>query len=133
MEKFSRAWYAQMVRIWQDRITYWGAVSTGALRQSVAGGGLTVSEAEVQAEFRFLRYGIYVDAGTGKGYRPGNGGNLEFKDKDYRRQHRLGRTRERRPWFSVSWAISRRVFADRMAAILGDKFAGAIATLSNRE
>ena len=37
--------------------------------------------------FKFLQYGIYVDLGTGKGYKRGNGGDLKFLGKDYRKEH----------------------------------------------
>ena len=40
--------------------------------------------------------------GTGNGYRRGNGGNLEILDKNYRKQHGMGRQREPRDWVFFS-------------------------------
>ena len=34
---------------------------------------------------------------TGKGYKRGNGGDLKFLGKDYRKEHNLGKAREPRP------------------------------------
>lgn len=74
--------------------------------------------------FKFLQYGIYVDAGTGKGYKRGNGGDLKFLGKDYRKEHNLGKAREPRPWFSKSWYVSTQVIRDVYARFVGDQFVG---------
>lgn len=124
VSEFSREWYDMMVRIWKDRIQLHGAIDTGALLQSVSGGGMSQSGLSLTAAFRFLSYGIYVDAGTGNGYERGNSGDLHFLDKAYRREHNMGKPCQRRPWFSRSWYISRRVMADRMHDIIGDAFVG---------
>lgn len=122
MQAFSRAWYDKMVQIWTDRIKLHGIYDTGALLHSVHGAGLAMGDMSLTAEFRFLAYGIYVDAGTGNGYRRGNGGDLEFLGKAYRYEHGLGEPRKPRPWFSRSWAISCRVIADQMQKFAGDRF-----------
>jgi len=129
LQDYSRAWYAQMVKIWRDRIDLLGCVRTGALRSSVTGGGLSLSNADMQATFRFLQYGLYVDAGTGNGYKRGNGGNLAFLDKNYRKAHGKGKARKRRPWYSTSWYISREVLKEKYAKMLGEAFAGAFTEL----
>ena len=49
-----------------------------------------VRQEETQLTFEFLQYGLYVDAGTGRGYKRGNGGDLYFLAKDYRKEHKLG-------------------------------------------
>ena len=79
---------------------------------------------EAEMRFKFLQYGIYVDLGTGKGYKRGNGGDLKFLGKDYRKEHNLGKAREPRPWFSKSWYISTQVIKDDYARFDGDKFVG---------
>lgn len=122
--QYSRAWYEKMVEIWKDRLAMMRAVDTGALRQSVSGRSFSVGDTGGTMSFHFLLYGIYVDAGTGKGYKRGNPGDLEFLGKAYRKAHGLGRPRQKRPWFSPSWNISQRVLADHTAAIVGDKFIG---------
>lgn len=122
---YSRAWYEMMTHIWRDRIDLMGCIRTGALRGSVSGGGLRVAGYDLQATFRFLDYGLYVDAGTGNGYRRGNGGDLRILESGYRRAHGLGRRRVRRPWFSTSWRISREVLKDKLALLAGEAFVGA--------
>jgi len=126
---YTREWYDKMIKIWRDRIDLMGAIKTGALRQSVSGGGLTVGGYDIRATFHFLQYGIYVDAGTGNGYRHGNGGNLAILDKDYRRAHGMKKQRKRRPWFSRSWYISREVLKDKLAKLIGEDFIGAVASM----
>lgn len=125
LNTYTREWYAKMIQIWRDRIDLMGCIRTGALRQSVAGGGLKLNGYDMNATFHFMQYGLYVDAGTGNGYKKGNGGNLQILDKDYRKSHGLKNQRKRRPWFSNSWYISREVIKDKFAEIMGEAFAGA--------
>lgn len=122
---YAREWYAMMVRIWEDRINRMRIFDTGDLYSSVKGAGLRTNGFTMEAAFKFLQYGVYVDAGVGNGYARGNGGNLEFLDKDYRRAHNLGKSRERRPWFSPSWYISVEVLKDKIADMMGDEFLAA--------
>ena len=124
LKTYSKAWYDKMVEIWRDRIDAMNILDTGALRGSVAGKGFAMDEAGGQMAFKFLQYGIYVDAGTGKGYKRGNGGDLEFLGKDYRKQHKLGKARKKRPWFSTSWYVSTKVIRDVYARLVGDQFVG---------
>ena len=121
-ERYPKSWQDKMVEIWQDRILLLGIRDTGALYRSVQASITQWHGIEGTLGFRFLEYGIYVDAGTGNGYRRGNGGDLEFLGRDYRKKHGLGKTRERRRWFSVSWAISTRVLANEMERQIGDEF-----------
>lgn len=129
LQQYSREWYTKMTQIWRDRIDLMGCIRTGALRSSVAGGGLSLNGYDLNATFHFLQYGLYVDAGTGNGYTRGNGGDLQILNKDYRREHGMKKQRQRRPWFSRSWAISRRVLIDKTAEIIGDDFAGALSEI----
>ena len=124
LKTYSKAWYDKMVTIWRDRIDAMDILVTGALRGSVAGKCFAMEELGGQMAFKFLQYGIYVDLGTGKGYKRGNGGDLEFLGKDYRKQHNLGKARKKRPWFSKSWYISTQVIKDVYARFVGDKFVG---------
>lgn len=122
---FQERWARKMVEIWTDRIIMLGAFTKEAhLLRSVALDGAQLSQEESQITFHFLEYGIYVDAGTGRGYKRGNGGDLYFLGKEYRKKHKLGKPRERRPWFSKSWNISLRVMANYMQHKLADEYAG---------
>ena len=124
LQTYSKAWYDKMVEIWRDRIDAMNILDTGALRGSVAGKGFAIDEMGGQMAFQFLQYGIFVDLGTGKGYKRGNGGELEFLGKDYRKQHNLGKARKKRPWFSTSWYVSTKVIRDVYARLVGEKFVG---------
>lgn len=129
VKEYSREWYNKMVAIWKDRIDLMGCIRTGALRNSVTNGSLSVNDYDINATFRFLTYGIYVDAGVGNGYKKGNGGNLQILNKDYRQQHGMKKQRTRRPWYSASWAISRRVLNNKLAELIGEEFLGSVTEL----
>ena len=123
LEAFSREWYDMMTRIWRDRI----ALLSIHLAASIRGAGLALAEGTMQADFRFLDYGLAVDAGTGKYYDNAHRtahGRLTFLDALHRHQHNLHRKRQPRPWFSISWAVSRRVLAERYALTFGNHFYG---------
>lgn len=122
-EAYQRSWAQMMTRIWSDRIRLHQAIDTGTLLRSISQGTTTYGP-RASLSFHFLDYGLYVDRGTGRGYTRGNGGDLKFKGKAYRQAHNLGAERQRRPWFSVSWNISCRRFADQMAAYYKTGFVG---------
>lgn len=114
-----------MTDIWRDRLTLLDIRHTGRLFHSVQGSGLDLSGTDLTAAFQFVDYGIYVDRGVGRGYTRGNGGDLKILDPVYRHEHGLGRARRKTLWFSRSWYISRRVFNEAMADLLGQAFVGA--------
>ncbi len=119
-KKYGQAWTEMMTRIWTDRIDLLGAYDTGALRRSVVKGlWRDDGNATATAEFRFLLYGIFVDAGTGREVPRGNDGRIERFSKD-----NGGKKRQAKEWFSPSWAISKRVLMERAAQIVGDMFTG---------
>lgn len=128
-QQYSRGWYEMMVRIWRDRLSRMVPPDTGNLYRSVQPAGLHVSGLSMQAMFKFVQYGIYVDAGVGNGYKKGNGGYLEILDKTYRRTHNLKKQRKRRPWFSRSWAISCKVIGDTYSRLAGDNYVGMMAEI----
>lgn len=126
---FARGWYDMMVKIWTDRLSLMNIHRTGALRRSVEKAGFRQDRDNLELSYHFLRYGLYVDAGTGNGYKHGNGGKLEILEKEYRRMHHLGEPRKRRPWFSVSWRISVEVLKNQRARAYGVEFARAFDNL----
>lgn len=128
-EQYARDWHRMMVRIWTDRLAMMDVHDTGALQRSVMEAGFSARGTDLALTYQFLRYGLYVDAGTGNGYKRGNGGQLDILDRDYRRRHRLGPRRQRRPWFSVSWRISVEVLKNHMARAYGQEFARAFDNL----
>lgn len=123
-----------MSKIWLDRLQLMGVYHRGMLQESVRSmshSALQLSEGyQMRATYSFLTYGMYVDAGVGKGYRRGNGGDLPFLDKAYRKEHKLGKAREKRPWMSVSWRVSRRVLVSQLSRQLGKEFMGLFVRMS---
>lgn len=123
-----------MSKIWLDRLQLMGVYHRGMLQESVRSmshSALQLSEGyQMRATYSFLTYGMYVDAGVGKGYRRGNGGDLHFLDKAYRKEHKLGKPREKRPWMSVSWRVSRRVLVSQLSQQLGKEFMGLFVKMS---
>lgn len=136
IQEYSREWYEKMVQIWRDRIAMMSIRDTGALAASITGAGLQIEEMQMQADFRFLDYGLAVDTGSGKYYDSGHRnekGQLSFLDQTYRISNKLGKKRVARPWFSTSWAISQRVLADRYALAFGEKFIGLFDSLEKND
>ena len=114
-EPYVVAWCDKMVEIWRDRIDLLGASPHGNLRASVKAGPRVIEGLGATMAFEFVRYGIYVDTGVGRGYRPDKStGKIKLLDPVYRRQHNLGKSREKRPWFSKSWYISVNVIKNHL-------------------
>ncbi len=129
-QAYLAAWRDKMVQIWQDRLDLLQVHDTGRLRNSVHTAASNITQTEATLVYQFIQYGIYVDRGVGNGYRHDNGGDLKFLGKAYRRQHHLGKPREKKPWFSPSWYISVEVLKDHLARIVGDEFRAALDTIS---
>lgn len=105
VRQYQQAWTHTMVRIWHDRLSMLTTERTGRLRRSITARHTTATGLTATWQFRFLRYGIYLDHG-----RIGRDGNST-----------------RRPWFTPSWNISRRVLAKAMTRFIGEAYHGAIA------
>lgn len=129
---YAQGWQDKMVDIWRDRIDLLRVMDTGALRASIGKGHFSFGEAGGSMSFQYLEYGIFVDLGVGNGYRRGNGGDLPFLAPSYRMEHNLGQPRERRPWFNRSWYISLMVLKDKLADVIGERFAGMFDNLDAR-
>lgn len=130
---FAREWHDMMVKIWTDRIQTMDIHRTGTLQHSVHAQGLSVDPEgfSMHAAYRFVEYGIYVDAGTGNGYSRGNGGDLKILDPVVRAQRGLGEPRKKRLWFSVSWEISKKVLSRRLTYDIGNEFTGIFDSLKD--
>ena len=125
-------WTNKMVEIWGDRMEQMNIYDTGTLAASLSEGSVSFGDTQIDATFRFLLYGIYVDLGTGNGYTRGNGGDLQILNPAYRLEHGLDKMRKRRPWFNVPWYISKEVMKQKLASIAGEAFAGLFDTLEER-
>ena len=130
---FIEAWTDKMVEIWGDRMEQMNIHDTGALSSSLEEGSVSFGDEQIDATFKFLLSGIYVDLGTGNGYTRGNPGDLRILDPAYRLEHGLTNMRKRRPWFNTPWYISVQVMKEKLASIAGDHFVGLFDTLNERE
>lgn len=135
---YSKAWMETMINIWQEKMMmmrrpegggFDPVYDTGALHSSLVG-RYTSTDRSTVIEHKFLEYGMFVDRGTGRGYRKGNGGNLKFLDPAYRAAHKLGLPRYPRPWYNKKYFASvmklhddfERIFADKVEAVMSDAF-----------
>ena len=131
-QKYSKEWLKMMVRIWQDKLDELKVWDTGRLHNYLMYHNSSLEGMDVDAVFQFMEYGIYVEAGTGNGYKKDNGGDLKFLDSNYRYEHELGRPRIPKPWFDKSWYISGQVLKEKYAELIGEAFVGAFNVLDKK-
>lgn len=140
--KYIEAWTNMMVEIWRDRITRLDVIDTTALYHRIDG-NFSMNDSLTTIRHRFLEYGIFQDCGVGRGFKAGNGGNLEIFDNDYREEHGLnrarswngpkshghtsGKPRKPREWFSRPYYASIMVLKDQMAYMYAEEFTGLVA------
>lgn len=143
-QRYVEAWNKTMITIWQEQITLLDVIDTKQLLQSPIALPVRADGRffDINLTQQFLEYGLWQDYGTGREFRPKNGGNLEFLDSSYRKKHRLnkprkvgpkwgggmtsGQPRERRRWFSKKYYSSVLNFRDFMADSTGQEFLGII-------
>lgn len=118
--EYEKGWGDMMVDMWREQLRLLNTIDTGALYASFSA---TVTDGDTTTiEHQFAEYGMAVAAGTGYGYKRGNGGNLPFLDPAYRHEHRLdvprkvgpawggrmtsGNPREAKPWFQRKYWYS---------------------------
>ena len=124
---YERGWAEEMVNIWKEKLMHYRIRHTGALFGSVQATSFGGSSRMIA--HRFLLYGLYQEAGTGKGYTRGNPGDLEFLDPKYRRKHHLGKPRQRKPWFGRKYYASIMKLNDMEGYFYGEEYQGLMADL----
>lgn len=124
-DKYVDAWVKEQILIWEEKIREKGVVDTGALLASFHD-NITATASGTTIAMKFLQYGIYQALGVGNGYKHDNGGDLYFLDKDYREEHKLGKPRERRDWYSRKLYMSVRAMVEDMARITGEEAANVL-------
>ena len=132
IRKWEQDWMEMMITIWREQITRLGIVDTMTLHNTISH-RVTYVGGQIQIAHEFMLYGIYVAKGVGNGYRPGYSGKddengLRFLDKDYRRQHKMGKPCQRRDWFSPRYLSSIDVLTQVETQLYGHAYMG---TLSN--
>lgn len=128
VRQWEQGWAEMMVTIWRENIMRLGIVDTGRLHDRMSH-RVTDTAGQVTIVHQFMLYGIYVARGVGKGYRRGNSGKddengLRFLGKDYRKEHRLGKARQKRDWFTGRYLSSITVLARVERDLYGEAFMG---------
>lgn len=83
IDDFNRGWARFLVDILHEQIERVKVSDTHRLEQSIQ----YAMHGTETIEHKFLRYGIYVAAGVGRGFKHGNGGDLPFMGAAYREEH----------------------------------------------
>ena len=123
-----------MVRIWTDRIVTMNIHRTGTLQRSVHQQAFSVAPDgfAMQAAYRFVNTEYMSTRVQERATKETTGGDLKFLDPVERAKRGLGATRKRRPWFSVSWDISKKVLNRRLSNDIGKEFAGVFDSLKQQ-
>lgn len=122
LDRWDREWAEMMVTIWREKMVSLGVMDTGRLYRSITD-AVRGGAGDRHIVHTFMMYGIYQDMGVGSGYKMSNRGGtlgLAFLDKDYRREHRMGRARRARRWFSKKYYASVKVMAETRARITAE-------------
>lgn len=137
VDRYIDEWTRTQILIWREKIERLKIVRSGRLHQSISA-SILKTEFGATIEMKFLKYGIYQALGTGNGYTPGNGGDLQILDREYRETHGLnkprqagpmpgyskymtsGKPRERRDWFSKKLYMSTMAMIEDLAIITAD-------------
>lgn len=86
IDAYNRGWARFLVDILQEQIDKLSVSDTGSLKQSVE----YAMDGTDTIEHKFLKYGLYVSAGVGKGFKHGNGGDVLFMNDKYREVNGYG-------------------------------------------
>lgn len=122
-EEYLNAWSKMLVNIWREKLIAFQINRTGSLMKSTLALPPVRNATDIAVlEHTFNLYGIYVDKGTGREFRKGNGGDLGFTPK-----------RKPKPWFSRKYYYATHRLAERLAEIEGRKGAMIIADVINGE
>ena len=132
--KVEQGWTDMMVTIWQEKLAMFRINRTGALRASL--NGMLSPGPVATIQHKFFEYGMYVAKGVGKGYRHGNGGDLEILGRPsvVKRTGKAvggymtsGQHRQRRDWVTSAYRRSVRKLNDLEGEFYGTAYLGLMA------
>lgn len=140
LRQWEQEWSDMMVTIWTENIMRLGIVDTGNLMDSLTGRVIANTD-QKEMIHEFALYGIYVARGTGRGYTPGNPGDLPFLSESYRVEHGLNKKKKvgpawggrvaggkprskKRNWFLRKYLRSMYVLAEMERNVYGEMFMG---------
>lgn len=126
-EQYEERWAENMVKYWQEKMMQFSppVYDTGALHDSLT--GVIHPGPSTTIEHHFLEYGLYVAAGTGKGYFHGNSGKDDENGLQFMRGSKYNKGkghRQARDWFSRKYLYSIHRLNDYEAAFYGDAYQG---------
>ncbi|MCH3994287.1 MAG: hypothetical protein LKE54_04420 [Prevotella sp.] len=122
LNKFELSWTREMMTYWREKMMKLSIYRTGTLYRSFIGERFSGHPTTI--EHTFAQYGIFVEAGVGKGYttkEKGNNGDLKFL-ADHRKH------RQRKPWFSTKYYSSVMKLSEVESAFYGLAYQGLMAT-----
>lgn len=129
-ERYEREWTSCMVQFWQEKMMRFSppVYDTGRLHDSLT--GVLHPGTPTTIEHRFMEYGLYVAAGTGKGYRRGNSGKDDENGLQFMRGDKWNKGRghrQPRDWFARKYRYSLHRLNDYEAAYYGEAYQGLLA------
>lgn len=110
LTKYVDGWSMKMVDIWLEKIRMLEIYDQGGLYNSVESLAISSVGGQTLIPHRFVEYGMYVDAGVGKGFKRDNGGDLGFNP-----------VRQPRPWYHLKYYASFMVLRDAVSDIYGNE------------
>lgn len=120
---------AYTIERWRERMKKVKVRGTGELYRSFAHHVYLDANGDLQKiEYTFHFYGWYVDAGVGRGYSHGNGGNLEFLS-----DWKTGKHRRPKPWYNKIWYGQFRKLLHLLAEELGEKAVEEMMVFENKD
>lgn len=103
-----KAWADIVLDIWKDRMMKYMVRDSGELWHSLYNHVVAQAEGMVERiDFFFNYYGVYVDMGVGRGFAPGNTGDIGRETK-----------RKAKPWYASAFYGQVR----RLSEILAEKY-----------
>lgn len=126
LKRFVSGWSEMMVEIWQEKLIMLEVRDTGALLQSVQELPIKSVQGVTIISHKFLEYGLYVDAGTGKefGSNRNEKGQLVGKNGE-----KITVVRQAKPWFSPKRFSSFLKLRDTVAEIYGKEVAKTVVSI----
>lgn len=126
-EQYEQRWTQFMVKFWQEKMMSFSppVYDTGTLHDTLA--GVLHPGTPTTIEHRFREYGLYVAAGTGRGYRRGNSGKDDENGLQFMRHGKYNKGkghRQRRDWFARKYLYSIHRLNDYEASFYGEAYQG---------
>lgn len=117
--KFILAFNSTMLKIWMEKISFFGVVKSGTLFRSLEAKKpiLNADATEFRLDQEFMTYGIWQNYGVGKEVYRGNPGDIGRP-----------KLREKRPWFDIKYYASVMKLRDFLGESLSQQY---IAMMSN--